>query len=340
MSTSAPPDRIDASRAALIVYDACRRALAPADPARRAAMRPVLDAWVTLIGGCRAHGLPIIYTTPVSRADGADVVLLPTDLSVQTGVPSLTNCIEGTPEAGFPEAIAPRPQDYVFLKRRPSAFYGTGVAELLRLLRRTALVIGGGATNRGVETSVREAGALLERFEHRVGDLCAHDGIGRDDHVAIDAVARPRPVARARPGGGETGHVQAPELPALDELVTRRDLLQHARRRVPGAQEVQSEVTEARIGAGLGDDGAHPRRDVDAPRADGHFVGRDGDAEHAAALAPADERERRELDADHGPTLAFPPHAGCSPFVASVNRRTAATEADASSPAMAATSSS
>src|SRR5437867_12636296 len=99
MSTSAPPDRIDASRAALIVYDACRRALAPADPARRAAMRPVLDAWVTLIGGCRAHGLPIIYTTPVSRADGADVVLLPTDLSVQTGVPSLTNCIEGTPEA-------------------------------------------------------------------------------------------------------------------------------------------------------------------------------------------------------------------------------------------------
>src|SRR5947207_773399 len=142
MSTSAPPDRIDASRAALIVYDACRRALAPADPARRAAMRPVLDAWVTLIGGCRAHGLPIIYTTPVSRADGADVVLLPTDLSVQTGVPSLSNCIEGTPEAGFPEEIAPRPQDYVYLKRRPSAFYGTGVAELLRLLRRTALVIG------------------------------------------------------------------------------------------------------------------------------------------------------------------------------------------------------
>ena len=179
MSTSAPPDRIDASRAALIVYDACRRALAPADPARRAAMRPVLDAWVTLIGGCRAHGLPIIYTTPVSRADGADVVLLPTDLSAQTGVPSLTNCIKGTPEAGFPEAIAPRPQDYVFLKRRPSAFYGTGVAELLRLLRRTALVIGGGATNRGVETSVREAFSMdLDTVVVREccwgGDAAAH----------------------------------------------------------------------------------------------------------------------------------------------------------------------
>jgi len=155
MATAA--DRIDTTRAALIAYDVCRRALTPRDPARRAAMTPVLEAWVTLIAACRARAMPIIYTTPVSRADGADVVFLPTDLSAQTGVPSLTNCVEGTAEAGFPDEIAPRPEDYVFLKRRPSAFYGTGVAELLRLLKRTALVIGGGATNRGVETSVREA---------------------------------------------------------------------------------------------------------------------------------------------------------------------------------------
>jgi nicotinamidase-related amidase len=121
MTTRATPDRIDASRAALIVYDACRRALTPADPARRAAMRPVLDAWVTLIGACRVRAMPVIYTTPVSRADGADVVLLPTDLSVAIGVPSLTNCGEGTPEAGFPDEIAPRPEDYVYLKRYTSS---------------------------------------------------------------------------------------------------------------------------------------------------------------------------------------------------------------------------
>jgi maleamate amidohydrolase len=179
MSTRATPDRIDASRAVLIVYDACRRALTPADSARRATMRPVLDAWVTLIGACRARAMPIIYTTPVSRADGADVVLLPTDLSVATGTPSLTNCIEGTPEAGFPDEIAPQLQDYVFLKRRPSAFYGTGVAELLRVLHRTALVIGGGATNRGVETSIREAFSMdLDTVVVREccwgGDAAAH----------------------------------------------------------------------------------------------------------------------------------------------------------------------
>ena len=179
MNTTAPPDRIDASRAALIVYDACRRALTPADPARRAAMRSVLDAWVALISACRARAMPIIYTTPVSRADGADVVLLPTDLSVETGTPSLTNCVEGAPDAGFPDEIAPRSTDYVYLKRRPSAFYGTGVAELLRTLRRRGLVIAGGATNRGVETSVREAFSMdLDTVVVREccwgGDAAAH----------------------------------------------------------------------------------------------------------------------------------------------------------------------
>ena len=121
-------------------------------------MRPVLDAWVQMMAVARAASVPVIYTTPVSRADGADVVMLPTDLSAETGVPPLTNAVEDTAEAGFPDEIAPRPEDYVFLKRRPSAFYGTGVAELLHMLRRdTTIIIGGGATNRGVETSVREA---------------------------------------------------------------------------------------------------------------------------------------------------------------------------------------
>jgi nicotinamidase-related amidase len=153
----ADPERLDRQRVALIAYDVCRRALVPPDPARRAAMRPVLDAWVRMIGAARAADVPVIYTTPVSRADGADVVMLPTDLSVETGVPPLTNVVEGTAEAGFPDEIAPRTEDYVFLKRRPSAFYGTGVAELLHMLRRDTIVFGGGATNRGVETSVREA---------------------------------------------------------------------------------------------------------------------------------------------------------------------------------------
>ncbi len=172
-------ERIARRKTALIAYDVCRRALTPPDPARAAAMRPVLDAWVRVIAAARAAGVPVIYTTPVSRADGADVVLLPTDLSVETGVPSLTNGIEGSEGAGFPDEIAPRAEDYVFLKRRPSAFYGTGVGELLRMLRRDTILIGGGATNRGVETSVREAfsadlSTIVVRECCWSGDAAAH----------------------------------------------------------------------------------------------------------------------------------------------------------------------
>ena len=153
----AEAESIDRRRAALIAYDVCRRALEPSDPARRATMRPVLDAWVRMILVFMDAGLTVIYTTPVSRSDDADVVMLPTDLSAESGVPPLTNAVEGSSDAAFPDAIAPRAEDYVFLKRRPSAFYGTGVAELLHMLRRDVVIIGGGATNRGVETSVREA---------------------------------------------------------------------------------------------------------------------------------------------------------------------------------------
>ena len=173
------PDRIDPSRTALIAYDVCRRALTPPDPARAAVMRPVLDAWVRMIAAARAAGVPVIYTTPVSRSDGADVVMLPTDLSAETGVPPLTNAVEGTADAGFPDENAPRPEDYVFLKRRPSAFHGTGIAELLRMLRRDVIIIGGGATNRGVETSVREAfnldiATIVARECCWGGDAAAH----------------------------------------------------------------------------------------------------------------------------------------------------------------------
>lgn len=176
----AEPEHIDRRRAALICYDVCRRALTPADVARRAAMRPVMNAWISMIALARTAALPVIYTTPVSRADGSDVVMLPTDLAAETGVPPLTNAVEGTAEAGFPDEIAPRPGDYVFLKRRPSAFHGTGIAELMRMLRRDVIIIGGGATNRGVETSVREAfnidfASVVVRECCWSSDVAAHD---------------------------------------------------------------------------------------------------------------------------------------------------------------------
>jgi hypothetical protein len=61
------PEHIDPRGAALIAYDVCRRVLTPSEPVRRAAMLPVLNARVQIIAVARAAGVPVIYTTPVSR---------------------------------------------------------------------------------------------------------------------------------------------------------------------------------------------------------------------------------------------------------------------------------
>ena len=71
---TATAERIDPSRTALIAYDVCKRILTPADPAARERMRPHLESWAVLINACRDLQIPIIYTTPVSRADGAEEV--------------------------------------------------------------------------------------------------------------------------------------------------------------------------------------------------------------------------------------------------------------------------
>ncbi len=109
-----------------------------------------------MVAAARTASVPVIYTTPVSRADGADVVMLPTDLSAETGVPPLTNAVEGTAEARLPRRYRAATRGLRLPQAPAERLLWDGVAQLLRMLRRDTIIIGGGA-NRGVETSVREA---------------------------------------------------------------------------------------------------------------------------------------------------------------------------------------
>jgi hypothetical protein len=59
----------------------------------------------------------VIYTPPVSRSDGV-VVIAARGRSAKTGVPPPANASEATAETGFPDEIAPPPQECGFLKRR------------------------------------------------------------------------------------------------------------------------------------------------------------------------------------------------------------------------------
>ena len=86
-------------------------------------------------------------------------------------------------------------------------FTGPGVAELLRMLRRDTIIIGGGATNRGVETSVREAfnmdiASVVVRECCWGGDAAAH---AYSLDKAMKMYAR---IRTPRPGRGDAARVR------------------------------------------------------------------------------------------------------------------------------------
>ena len=105
------PERIDRRRAALIAYDVCRRALAPSDPARRAAMRPVLDAWVRMIAAARAAGVPVNVIDRPAFCDfafGAIVNRSPLVIGVSTdgAAPVFAQAIRARLETLIPHGFA------------------------------------------------------------------------------------------------------------------------------------------------------------------------------------------------------------------------------------------
>jgi nicotinamidase-related amidase len=62
-----------------------------------------------------------------------------------------------TMPAELVEELKPSPDDYVLIKKRRNAFYGTELDFHLRCRGSTTLVIGGVATDLGVENTVRDA---------------------------------------------------------------------------------------------------------------------------------------------------------------------------------------
>jgi hypothetical protein len=149
------PERIDRRRAALIAYDVCRRALTPSDAARRAAMRPLLDAWIQIIAVARTAGVPVIYTTPVSRSDGADVVMLPTDLSGGERRGAAHQRCRGDGRGRLPRRDRAAARGLRLPQAPAERFYGTGVAELLHISHSTVRIglAAGGSRIRTVSTA-------------------------------------------------------------------------------------------------------------------------------------------------------------------------------------------
>ena len=116
-----------------------------------------------LVGGCRTHGLPVIFTRLVAR--GSSEV---TRQAVTTGFWAQA----GSDDAEFLPDLRPQTGDVVVDKTSTGAFTGADLHRLLQERRIHALVVAGVLANGTVEQTARDA-ADLGYGVIVVSDACA-----------------------------------------------------------------------------------------------------------------------------------------------------------------------
>lgn len=111
---------------------------------------PMLAAVRRLVGWAHDEGHPVIWLRLAFRAGHFDAVR--DSMSRTRGT-----FVDGTWGADLLDGLGRRETDVVVTKKRPSGFFDTDLAIVLRGLGVERLVVGGASTNWAVESTVRDA---------------------------------------------------------------------------------------------------------------------------------------------------------------------------------------
>lgn len=103
-----------------------------------------------LLNSARSRRIPIVYTRVCFRPSYVDAHPHSPAIRVQA-------LKTGEWSAEIVDELKPAPEDVIVDKRRSGAFYGTDLEIVLRNLEVRTLIVTGLATNRAVESTVREA---------------------------------------------------------------------------------------------------------------------------------------------------------------------------------------
>jgi nicotinamidase-related amidase len=146
---------LKARKSAVILIDMINAVVKGSGPPYKMppARGPLVRNFQKLLGHCRAVGTPLIYITAHRRADNADAPRTMTDAAGGGGVPM----VAGTTATEVIDELRPRPADYVVVKPRFSAFYGTNLDNILGALGTETILVGGISTQRSVEGTARDA---------------------------------------------------------------------------------------------------------------------------------------------------------------------------------------
>ena len=113
----------------------------------------LVQNYVRMVTHCHSVGTPVIYTVIHRHPDNIDAPKTLADAGPTGGAPMLA----GTPAAAIIDDIRPQPQDWVIMKPRFSAFYGTNLDSILTNLGTETILVGGISTQRSVEGTARDA---------------------------------------------------------------------------------------------------------------------------------------------------------------------------------------
>lgn len=145
-----PKGAVATNDTALLVIDMERDFVDPGAVQETPGGRAIVPAINRLIAWARSHGMPVIFTHEMHRADQSDYGI---ELEFDP-----VHCLEGTPGCELTDGLDVRPEDWrIRNKRRYDCFVGTDLDILLRSRRIKNLVCCGVATHCCVMSTVYSA---------------------------------------------------------------------------------------------------------------------------------------------------------------------------------------
>jgi maleamate amidohydrolase len=130
---------------------------------------------VPLLAAARRRGLPVAFTRVVYREDGSD------HGAFVRKVPALATLTETAPAGQIVPELVPLPSEAIVRKTQPSAFFGTGYAELLRKQGVDTVIVTGCTTSGCVRATAVDA------MSHDFRTIVARDCVGDRSLAAHDA---------------------------------------------------------------------------------------------------------------------------------------------------------
>jgi ureidoacrylate peracid hydrolase len=137
---------------AIVVVDVQRLFAAPDGPFENVRSAPLVEAINELLDAGRAGSIPVIHSRYVLRADGADAGLL-------AGTPGL-DLSQLAPDAHWAQLddrVRVAETDLHCVHHRPSAFYASDLAAILRGLGADRVILSGLSLNNAVAATARDA---------------------------------------------------------------------------------------------------------------------------------------------------------------------------------------